>query len=61
MSTGNLGNLLFIIIPAICKEKASPFGAPDVCHTYGLVYASLSMAVSFSFPKLDLNNMSDTF
>ncbi|KAL5563815.1 hypothetical protein UlMin_033562 [Ulmus minor] len=30
---------------ALCKEKGSPFGDPDVCHTYGLAYASLSMAV----------------
>uniref|UniRef100_A0A5B7CBU7 Auxin efflux carrier family protein n=1 Tax=Davidia involucrata TaxID=16924 RepID=A0A5B7CBU7_DAVIN len=44
-AAGNLGNMLLIIIPAVCKEKGSPFGAPDVCHTYGLAYASLSMAV----------------
>ncbi|XP_024174543.1 protein PIN-LIKES 3 isoform X2 [Rosa chinensis] len=43
-AAGNLGNLLLIIIPAVCKEKGSPFGAPDVCHTYGMAYASLSMA-----------------
>lgn len=48
-SAGNLGNLLFIIIPAICKEKASPFGAPDVCHSYGLAYSSLSMALGAIF------------
>ncbi|XP_020268130.1 protein PIN-LIKES 3-like isoform X1 [Asparagus officinalis] len=48
-SAGNLGNLFLIIIPAICKEKASPFGAPDVCHTYGLAYASLSMALGAIF------------
>ncbi|KAK2988176.1 hypothetical protein RJ640_020658 [Escallonia rubra] len=42
---GNLGNMLLIIIPAVCKEKGSPFGAPDVCHTYGMAYASLSMAI----------------
>ncbi|KAH9694083.1 protein PIN-LIKES 1 [Citrus sinensis] len=34
-----------IIIPAVCKEKGSPFGSPDTCQTYGLAYASLSMAV----------------
>ncbi|KAM5574028.1 protein PIN-LIKES 3 [Rosa sericea] len=44
-AAGNLGNLLLIIIPAVCKEKGSPFGAPDVCHTYGMAYASLSMAI----------------
>ncbi|XP_024174539.1 protein PIN-LIKES 3 isoform X2 [Rosa chinensis] len=44
-AAGNLGNLLLIIIPAVCKEKGSPFGAPDVCHTYGMAYASLSLAI----------------
>jgi len=34
-----------IIIPAICKEKDSPFGEPDLCHQYGMSYAVLSMAV----------------
>lgn len=38
--------MLLIIVPAICKERGSPFGASDVCTTYGLAYASLSMAVS---------------
>ncbi|XP_050376788.1 LOW QUALITY PROTEIN: protein PIN-LIKES 3-like [Argentina anserina] len=45
-AAGNLGNLLLIIIPAVCKEKGSPFGAPDVCYNSGLAYASLSMAIS---------------
>lgn len=44
-----MGNLPVIIIPAICHEKGSPFGAADVCHTYGMVYASLSMAVCILF------------
>ncbi|KAA8547622.1 hypothetical protein F0562_004051 [Nyssa sinensis] len=44
-SAGNLGNLPLIIIPAVCREKGSPFGAPDVCHKYGMAYASLSMAI----------------
>ncbi|KAL5707309.1 Protein PIN-LIKES 3 [Ranunculus cassubicifolius] len=44
-AAGNLGNMLFIIIPAVCKEKGSPFGAPDVCYTFGMAYASLSMAI----------------
>ncbi|EYU41206.1 hypothetical protein MIMGU_mgv1a018588mg [Erythranthe guttata] len=44
-AAGNLGNLLLIIIPAVCKEKGSPFGDPDVCQTYGMSYASLSMAI----------------
>ncbi|CAN0924295.1 Protein PIN-LIKES 3 [Linum grandiflorum] len=42
---GNLGNLFMVMIPAVCKEKASPFGSPDVCQSYGLAYASVSMAV----------------
>lgn len=45
VSTGNLGNLPIIIIPAICKDKGSPFGDPDVCYQFGMAYASLSMAV----------------
>ncbi|KAD7478529.1 hypothetical protein E3N88_01665 [Mikania micrantha] len=48
-AAGNLGSLPFIIIPAICKEKGSPFGDPDVCHEFGMVYASLSMAVGAIF------------
>ncbi|RLN35635.1 hypothetical protein C2845_PM03G01660 [Panicum miliaceum] len=44
-SAGNLGNIFLIIIPALCKEKGSPFGEADVCQTYGLAYSSLSMAV----------------
>ncbi|KAL3618406.1 hypothetical protein CASFOL_038727 [Castilleja foliolosa] len=44
-AAGNLGNLLLIIIPAVCKEKASPFGDPDICHEKGMGYASLSMAI----------------
>ncbi|KAM5574010.1 protein PIN-LIKES 3-like [Rosa sericea] len=45
-AAGNLGTMLLIIIPAVCEEKGSPFGAPDVCYAYGLAYASLSMAIS---------------
>ncbi|WMV56922.1 hypothetical protein MTR67_050307 [Solanum verrucosum] len=48
-AAGNMGNMLLIIIPAVCKEKGSPFGAPDICHTYGMGYASLSMAVCAVF------------
>lgn len=44
-SAGNLGNLPIIIIPAICKDKGSPFGDSNVCYQYGMAYASLSMAV----------------
>ncbi|KAK4261613.1 hypothetical protein QN277_004583 [Acacia crassicarpa] len=48
-STGNLGNLPIVIIPAICREKGSPFGDPDVCYQYGMAYASLSMALGAVF------------
>ncbi|KAF7809540.1 protein PIN-LIKES 3-like [Senna tora] len=48
-AAGNLGNLPIIIIPAICKEKGSPFGDPDVCHKYGMAYSSLSMAIGAVF------------
>ncbi|KAK4840538.1 hypothetical protein QYF36_011315 [Acer negundo] len=44
-SAGNLGNLLLIIVPALCEESDSPFGESSVCSTYGNAYASLSMAV----------------
>lgn len=44
-AAGNMGNLPLIIVPAICKEKASPFGDPVACQSYGLAYASLSMAI----------------
>ncbi|KAF3446943.1 hypothetical protein FNV43_RR12123 [Rhamnella rubrinervis] len=44
-AAGNLGNMLLIIIPAVCKEKGSPFGNSDSCYNYGLAYASLSMAI----------------
>ncbi|CAM8900016.1 unnamed protein product [Rhodiola kirilowii] len=48
-AAGNLGNLPLIIIPAVCREKASPFGDPDVCHSYGMAYVSLSMAIGAVF------------
>lgn len=44
-AAGNLGNLLLIIIPAVCEEKNSPFGDSITCSTNGKAYASLSMAV----------------
>lgn len=40
-----MGNLPIVIVPAICDEKGSPFGAHDVCHSNALSYASFSMAV----------------
>ncbi|KAL1815865.1 hypothetical protein ACET3Z_018439 [Daucus carota] len=48
-AAGNLGNILIIIVPAVCKEKGSPFGDPSVCSTYGMAYASLSMALGAIF------------
>ncbi|KAM3362851.1 protein PIN-LIKES 7 [Capsicum galapagoense] len=44
-SSGNLGNLLLIVIPAICKEDGSPFGDHRTCSSVGLSYASFSMAL----------------
>ncbi|KAL3838822.1 hypothetical protein ACJIZ3_023413 [Penstemon smallii] len=44
-ASGNLGNILLIIVPAICKEKGNPFGDKDVCSTVGLSYVSFSMAL----------------
>ncbi|GAB2282906.1 hypothetical protein Dimus_017441 [Dionaea muscipula] len=44
-SSGNLGNLVLIIVPAICREEGSPFGDRDICHSTGLSYASFSMAL----------------
>lgn len=58
--TGNLGNLLLIIIPAICEEEDNPFGDSD-CSTNGEAYASLSLAVLYmilipKFPKFFIMN-----
>uniref|UniRef100_A0A5B6ZVX9 Auxin efflux carrier family protein n=1 Tax=Davidia involucrata TaxID=16924 RepID=A0A5B6ZVX9_DAVIN len=44
-SAGNLGNILLILVPAICKEAGSPFGDHNICESTGLSYASFSMAV----------------
>ncbi|XVF75685.1 hypothetical protein PTKIN_Ptkin13bG0206500 [Pterospermum kingtungense] len=46
-SAGNLGNLLLIIVPAVCNESNNPFG--ESCSTYAEAYASLSMAVGAIF------------
>ncbi|AES95349.2 auxin efflux carrier family protein [Medicago truncatula] len=48
-SSGNMGNLPIVIIPAICNEKGGPFGARDVCHSNALSYASFSMALGGIF------------
>ncbi|KAL3598892.1 hypothetical protein D5086_006810 [Populus alba] len=44
-AAGNLGGIPLILIPAVCKEKGSPFGDSNACNTRGLAYASLSMAI----------------
>ncbi|XP_043708618.1 protein PIN-LIKES 1-like isoform X2 [Telopea speciosissima] len=48
-AAGNMGPMFMIIIPAVCSEKGSPFGDPDVCNTNGLAYSSLSMAIGAIF------------
>ncbi|XVF82857.1 hypothetical protein PTKIN_Ptkin16aG0084000 [Pterospermum kingtungense] len=45
-SAGNLGNLLLIIVPAVCDESDSPFADSSTCSTDAEAYASLSMAVA---------------
>ncbi|XP_010514952.1 PREDICTED: protein PIN-LIKES 5-like [Camelina sativa] len=44
-SSGNMGNLPIILVPAICDEDKNPFGNRSVCRTVGLSYASFSMAL----------------
>lgn len=46
---GNLGNLLLMIIPALCSEKGSPFADQSNCSERGLSYVSMSMAVISCF------------
>lgn len=48
-ASGNLGNLLLIIVPAICNEDNSPFGDKSACSSVGLSYASFSMALGGFF------------
>lgn len=49
-SAGNLGNLILIIVPAVCDEDGSPFGKdPSICRSRGLSYSSLSMALGGLF------------
>jgi hypothetical protein len=49
-TAGNLGNLLLIVVPAICDEDGNPFGNDrSQCHSQGLSYSSLSMAISRIF------------
>ncbi|KAL2905963.1 Protein PIN-LIKES 5 [Bienertia sinuspersici] len=45
-SAANLGNLVLIVLPAICHEDGSPFGNDHAaCSSIGLSYASFSMAL----------------
>ncbi|XP_044511067.1 protein PIN-LIKES 1-like [Mangifera indica] len=44
-AAGNLGNLPLIIIPAVCKERGSPFGDAHTCYNQGMAYSALSMAI----------------
>ncbi|XP_021736964.1 protein PIN-LIKES 7-like [Chenopodium quinoa] len=45
-SAANLGNLVLIVLPAICNEDGSPFGDDHAaCSSIGLSYASFSMAL----------------
>ncbi|KAG2645126.1 protein PIN-LIKES 7-like [Panicum virgatum] len=49
-SAGNLGNLLLIIVPAVCDEDGNPFGKDrSICRSHGLSYSSLSMALGGLF------------
>ncbi|XP_057756375.1 protein PIN-LIKES 3-like [Arachis stenosperma] len=48
-TAGNLGNLVLIIVPAVCDESDSPFGDSSTCETYGDAYASVSAGVSSLF------------
>ncbi|KAG6677263.1 hypothetical protein I3842_14G017100 [Carya illinoinensis] len=45
LGTLKLGNLLLIILPAVCEEDDSPFGDSSVCSTDAEAYAALSMAL----------------
>ncbi|KAJ6809714.1 protein PIN-LIKES 7-like [Iris pallida] len=48
-SAGNLGNLMLIVIPSVCKESDNPFGETSVCNSHALSYVSLSMALGGFF------------
>uniref|UniRef100_A0ACD5XTA9 Uncharacterized protein n=1 Tax=Avena sativa TaxID=4498 RepID=A0ACD5XTA9_AVESA len=49
-SAGNLGNLLLIVVPAVCDEDGNPFGKDrSQCRSRGLSYSSLSMALGGLF------------
>ncbi|KAI4314666.1 hypothetical protein L6164_027554 [Bauhinia variegata] len=48
-SSGNLGNLLIVIVPAICDEKGGPFGEHDACRKAAFSYAAFSMSLGGIF------------
>lgn len=49
-SAANLGNLVLIVLPAVCQEDGSPFGDDHAaCTSMGLSYGSFSMAVGGFF------------
>ncbi|TXG59226.1 hypothetical protein EZV62_013799 [Acer yangbiense] len=53
----NLGNMPLIIIPAVCKERGSPFGNAGVCYNQGIAYTSLSMAIGSIYMWLYVYNI----
>ncbi|KAK8935111.1 hypothetical protein KSP39_PZI012892 [Platanthera zijinensis] len=48
-SAGNLGNLMLMIVPAVCDQPGNPFGDQSTCRARGLSYVSTSMAVLAGF------------
>ncbi|KAJ3692900.1 hypothetical protein LUZ60_011995 [Juncus effusus] len=47
---GNFGNLLLIIVPAVCEQKDNPFKESEsICKSRGLSYSSFSMALGGFF------------
>ncbi|XVE68781.1 hypothetical protein DITRI_Ditri09bG0097700 [Diplodiscus trichospermus] len=48
-SAGNLGNMLLIILPALCEERNSPFKHSSTCSADGKAYASLSLAIQATY------------
>ncbi|WVZ65798.1 hypothetical protein U9M48_015104 [Paspalum notatum var. saurae] len=50
-SAGNLGNLLLIVVPAVCDEDGNPFAKEgrSICRSRALSYSSLSMALGGLF------------
>ncbi|RDY07443.1 Protein PIN-LIKES 7, partial [Mucuna pruriens] len=48
-STGNMGNLPVVIIPAICDQQGGPFGARDDCRNRALSYSFCSLALGGIF------------